>query len=238
MCSDIVDYSHLGLWRLRKRGPERPHRCQPSRHWDPRRRSISFRGAGRARSELQFRAGSRKAAIAEFWRAMFLRKASWIMQEIEGILPYGRLDGSISLLLGMEKATVRFDCFTRRLQRELQRFPRDARNERLDHPAESRRNVPRQRSHFALQVNAAVALLHPPPGFHSPEISAVVPRRFLAFVAFPGVFHFRDAHGRAPAVRLPRCIMEVVHCMLRVQHHGDHLVPAKTQENLKMIVTP
>src|SRR5882724_8136729 len=70
----------------------------------PARRSISFRGAGRARSELQFRAGSGKAAIAEFWRAMFLRKASWIMQEIEGILPYGRLDGRISLRLGMEKA--------------------------------------------------------------------------------------------------------------------------------------
>src|SRR6266403_4441153 len=32
--------------------------------------------------------------------------------------------------------------------------------------------------------------------------------------------------------------MEVVHRMLGVQHHGDHFVPAKPQENLEMIATP
>src|SRR6266478_9243297 len=130
---------------------------------------------------------------------------------------------------------VTFHGLSGRLQRELQRFPRDARDERFDQPAESLGNVPRQRSHFALHVNAAIALLHPPPGLHPPEVSTVALWRFLAFIAFPGVFHFRDAHGRAPAVRLPRRIVEVVHRMLRVQHHGDHLEPAKAQENLEMV---
>src|SRR6266576_1044896 len=48
---------HLGPERLRKHAHGLLHTCQPNRHWGPRPRSTSFRGAGRAEFELQSRAG-------------------------------------------------------------------------------------------------------------------------------------------------------------------------------------
>jgi len=65
------------------------HTCQPNRHWGPLPRSTSFRGAGRAKFELQSRAGLEKVATAESWRAMFLKKALWIYGENRRNLPYG-----------------------------------------------------------------------------------------------------------------------------------------------------
>src|SRR5712692_92731 len=130
---------------------------------------------------------------------------------------------------------LRFDCFARGLQRECERLLWDSSDKRSDHPAKPRGNVPCKRSYLALDVNAAIALFHAPPRLHPPHEPAIVARSFFAFIARPGVFHFRNAYRRAAAVRFSRSVMEVLHFMLTVQHYGDHLVPPKPQKNPEVI---
>src|SRR6266566_2888005 len=74
-------------------------------------------------------------------------------------------------LAGSAARVVRFDCFACRFQREGERLLGDVGHKRSDHPAKPRGNVPGQRSHFTLDVNAAVALFHAPPRFHPPHES-------------------------------------------------------------------
>src|SRR2546430_8800762 len=63
-------------------------------------------------------------------------------------------------------------------------------------------------------------------------------RWFFALVALARVFHFRDAPGGASAMGAPRPVVEILNVMLSVQHHGDHLVPAETQEHAEVVPVP
>ena len=125
--------------------------------------------------------------------------------------------------------------FARGVQREGQRFPGNAVDKGADQPAEAGGDISGERSNFALHVNAAVAFFDSPPGFHAPEVPAVVPGRFLALAGLAGVFHFRDAHGGAAAVRPCGCVAEIVNVMLGVEHRGDDFVPPEAQKDPEVI---
>src|SRR5260370_14547117 len=114
------------------------------------------------------------------------------------------------------RRTVCFDRFACRLERKSKCFLRDTGHKRFDHPPESRGNIPRQRSHLALHVNASVPLFHPPPGLHPPHVPAIVARSFFAFIRLAAVFIFRNAHRRTAAVSFSRCIVERLHSLLVV----------------------
>ena len=69
----------------------------------------------------------------------------------------------------------------RRLQGELQALARQAGDERADDPAETERDVARDRRRLALEIHAAVALLEPPVyRVEPPRIAAALPRRLQA----------------------------------------------------------
>src|SRR3954468_14108407 len=79
---------------------------------------------------------------------------------------------------------------TRRVERELQRLPGQAGDERADEPAETDRNSPGERHRLALQVGPAVALEKTPVRVQTPEIAAVVADRLLALGGSTSVIHF------------------------------------------------
>ena len=133
---------------------------------------------------------------------------------------------------------MREDCLSRRLQGKRQRFPGHSRHERANHPAESRGDVARERNDFALHVYAVVPIFQAPPCLHSPKKSAVGSARFFALISLAGIFHFPDVRGTAAAVRARRGVASVNNVVFGIQHHGDHLLAAKSQKNaIVMVVT-
>src|ERR1700735_4192592 len=107
---------------------------------------------------------------------------------------------------------------SRGLECEKQRFLRDTGDERADQPTKTSGNIACEGGDFALHINAVVAFFHPPPGFHAPEIAAIVARRLFAFVTLARIFHFRDMQRRTAAMRASRSVARVVHVMFGVEH--------------------
>src|ERR1700730_11552775 len=130
----------------------------------------------------------------------------------------------------------RSDRFSRGFQRKCQRLLRYARHKRPDQPAQARRNISRQRNHFALHIDSAVPLFHAPPRLHAPQKAALRAGRLLALVGLAGVFHLRNADSRAAAVLSHVRIAKIAHIVLCIQHDGNHLVAPKPQEHKKMVV--
>ena len=104
----------------------------------------------------------------------------------------------------------------RRIQRKRQRFPRDARDEGTDQPAEAERDAARERHRFALHVNASVSLDEAPVRVESPQIAPVVAHRLLALIGsarvldllYAGADDLRGSlSGRNP--REPRVVVAV-----------------------------
>src|SRR5579885_3202559 len=114
---------------------------------------------------------------------------------------------------------------------EFEGFLRDAGDKRTDHPAEAQRNIAGERDDFALHEDAAVLLLHAPPGFHAPEEAVILAGRFFAFVAFAGVLHFRNTNGAAAAVRAKWAVAVILNVVDGIENDGDDLRAAKTEKD-------
>src|SRR5262245_43811223 len=71
-------------------------------------------------------------------------------------------------------ATTLFKSRAYAPERELERLARNARHERLDHPAESERHIARERDRFALFVRALVARFEPAIRVQSPQVAAAL----------------------------------------------------------------
>ena len=118
-----------------------------------------------------------------------------------------------------------------RLQREGERLPRDAGDERSHDPAEAERYVARQRHRLALHVNPAVPLEEAPVAVDPPQIAAVVADRELPLRAGPGVLDFLNAGADDLAVGAARAHLTEARQVFAVHGDADHLLQEESQED-------
>jgi len=86
-----------------------------------------------------------------------------------------------------------------------------------------------------LHINAAIFFHHAPPGFHSPEVTAILIWGFFMFAGLAGVFDFRNARSAAAAVRPRGRVAKIADIVFGVEDHGKHFFAVKTKEHLEVV---
>src|ERR1700675_1897711 len=102
-------------------------------------------------------------------------------------------------MLELQDDAVKTSCFLflqhRRpglAQSAIEGFPGNLGNQRLQQPAQSKRNVAGQRQSLALHVNAAVFLLKSPIGVEPPEITSALTDGPLLAIRMVGVLYLSN----------------------------------------------
>lgn len=112
-------------------------------------------------------------------------------------------------------------CFAGGVEREGQRFARNARHERTDEPSEERRDASSERYRLALDVRAAVPFQKSPIRVKPPEISTVLSGRQLVFFWSIRICHFRDPKAVDTALRPIWARIGELRLILRIDNDRD-----------------
>src|SRR5579864_8035770 len=106
------------------------------------------------------------------------------------------------------------------MQREFERFFRNALDKRSDEPIQTGGNVARQRNGFALNVHAAARIEISPVRIKPPEISTVFPRRQFMLVRLAGVFDLRNSCAEGVAISASGVDRMAMHVVIGIEDDG------------------
>src|SRR5215471_51686 len=127
------------------------------------------------------------------------------------------------------------ECLSRRRQRELERFARNARHEGTNQPGEPEGDLAGERDRLALHVRAAVAFEQAPVGVQAPQVATVAADRFFVFRRRAGAFNFGNTSAEDPARRTVRRVAGKPRFVFGIDDDGYHLFHHEPQVHPKVV---